>query len=597
MNRKQLAEDIIGFLGNKENISNCVHCVTRLRFNLHKESLVNKKAIEELDGVMGVTVQGGQFQVIIGTSVAEVFKEVDSLLGKRSASTVPGGKNKFTLMTVIETLTSIIAPIIPAFSAAGMMKIVLLLLTTLGISDGSEGVFIVFDMIADVAFYFLPILIAMNAAKRFNVDQGLAVCLGGALLYPSFVNMVMEGTPLTFLGFQVPLYSYSASIFPALLGVLLLSYVYKFWNKAIKGETAKVFLVPVLTLGITIPFVFIVVAPLANFGAQILANSFSWMIATMGPFAGLVIGFLMPIMVLTGLHQSLTPIEILEMSTVGYSMILPIEFFHNIAESGAALGTGFVTKDKKFRATAFQTGTTAFMGVSEPALYSVMVKDKFAMLSAMIGNGVGGFLSVLFGLKMFGFLWPNIFSAPTFFGDTSVSNTLILLPLSILATFAVSFVLPMIFKMLGLRDESNVTIMSPVSGKVIPLEAVKDTVFSSGTCGKGLAVIPKEGKVFAPCDGEIVISMNHAIGIKAKNGSEILIHLGIDTVKLDGDGINALVKQGDKVKRGQQIIEFDRKGIEKKGYDTTCIIINTSGEIADGDTSGEVLVGRKLFSC
>lgn len=597
MSKKKLAIAIVDLLGGKDNISNYVHCVTRLRFNLNDDSKADKNEIEALDGVLGITEQGGQFQVAIGTSVGEVFNEVELLLGNKGEAVVQEEKKKFTLMTVIETLTAIIAPVIPAFTAAGMMKIVLLLLTTLGIANGTEGVYITFNIISDIAFYFLPILIAMNAATRFNVDQGLAVCVGAALLYPSFVSMVAEGTPLTFLGFQIPMYSYSATIFPALLGVLLLSYVYKFWDKIVKNNTAKVFLLPVLSLGITIPLVFLVVAPIANVGAGILANSFTWMIGTIGPFAGLIIGFLMPLMVLTGLHQSLTPIEIVEMSTYGYTMVLPIEFFHNIAEAGAAFGTGVVARDKKFKAIAFQTGATAFMGVSEPALYSVMVKDKFAMLSAMIGNAVGGFLSVLFALKMFSFLWLNIFSMPSFLGGDSVSKTLILLPISIVITFAVSFAMPIVFKVLGLSKDVNIAIMSPVSGKVIPLNAINDKVFSSGLCGKGFGIIPKDGEILAPCDGEIKIAMNHAVGIVAKNGSEILIHAGIDTVKLNGEGIKTLVKQGEKVKRGQLIIEFDKQGIEKKGYDTTCIVVNTTGEIKGGETTGEILVGKKLFSC
>ncbi len=597
MGKKELAKDIVELLGGKNNIANCVHCVTRLRFNLIDDSRANKKAIKELDGVMGLTEQGGQFQVIIGPTVAEVFKEVEPILGNITNQDVQQPKKKFTLMTILDALTSIIAPIIPALCAAGMMKIILLLLTTLKISNGMEGAYQVFSIISDVTFYFLPILIAMSAAKRFQTDQGLAICVAGALLYPSFVSMVGEGTALTFFGIPVPMYSYSSTIFPALLGVLLLSYVNRFWNKVIKLGTLNTLLVPMLSLGVTIPVTILIVAPLGNWGALILGESFRWMIATIGPFAGLIIGFFMPVMTLTGLHQSLGPIELFELSSGGYSKILPIEFFLNMAVSGSALGTAVATKDKKLKAIASQTGITSFMGVSEPALYTVMVKDRFAMLSAMIGNGIGGFLSILFALKMYAYIWPNIFSIPTFLGGSSISSNLIMLLISIVATFATSFALPSVFKALGLRDEGNITVTSPISGKLIPLSLVKDETFSKGLCGDGIAIIPNDGKVVAPCDGQVVVAMNHAVGIRAKNESEILVHVGINTVELNGHGIKALVKNGDKVKQGQLLIEFDKNEIEEKGYDTTCIVVKTNGEIKAENDNGDIKSGKKLFLC
>lgn len=453
MEKKKLAKAIVELLGGKDNITNCVHCVTRLRFNLLDDSKIDREAIEKLDGVLGITEQGGQFQVIIGASVEEVFNEVQPLLGNKTSLEEQGTKKKFTPKIIVDVLTSIIAPIIPALCAAGMMKVILLLLTTLKVCSGTEGAYQVFDIISGVTFYFLPILVAMSSAKRFKVDQGLAICVAGALLYPTFVDMVAKGQALSFFSMNVPLYSYSSTIFPALFGVILLSYVNRFWDKVIKWNTIKLLLVPMLSLGVTIPLTLLFLAPLGNWGGEILGIGLRWMIETIGPFAGLIIGFLMPLMVLTGLHQSLTPIELVELSTYGYSMLLPIEFFHNLAESGAALGTAVISKDKEFKALAAQTGVTAFMGVSEPALYTVMVKDRFAMLSAMIGNGVGGGLSILFSLKLFAFVWPNIFSIPTFLGGKSLTSNLILLLICIVATFAVSFVFPTIFKVLKLRKE------------------------------------------------------------------------------------------------------------------------------------------------
>lgn len=454
VNKRDTVEKIVDLLGGKENISNYTHCVTRLRFNLREEKRADVTAIEKLEGVMGTAVKGGQYQIIMGLAVGEYFKEVEGLFGKAggeggSDKKLPESKKKFSVMTILDVLTSIIAPVIPAFCAAGMMKVVLLSLMSLGICTGAEATYQVFDFISDVAFYFLPVLIAMSSAKRFQVDQGLAIVVAAALLYPTFVSAVADGETMSVFGVGVPMYSYSSTIFPALLGVWLLSYVYRFWDRVVKIDALKLLLVPLLSLAVTVPATFLVLAPLGNWGASILAGAFSWMINTIGPFAGLIIGFLMPVMTLTGLHQSLSPVELMEMSTFGFSRILPLELLHNFAEAGAALGTAVASKDKKMKSVATQTGFTAFVGVTEPALYSVMTADKWSMASAMIANGIGGFLGVLLAVKGFAFVWPNLFSLPSFIGPGS---TVLALGISLAATFGTGFVLPIIFGRLGLTD-------------------------------------------------------------------------------------------------------------------------------------------------
>lgn len=452
MNKKEIVEIIIEALGGKENITNYTHCVTRLRFNLADEKKADLQKIEEVKEVLGTTIQGGQYQVIIGAAVKDYYEEVAALLtGVMIQNLEHKDKQKFSFMQILDVLTSIIAPVIPAFCASGMLKCIALLLTTTGLLTGEEGVYQVLDFMSDVAFYFLPILIAMSSAKRFNVDQGLAICVAGALLYPSFVNIVNEGGALDIFGWNIPMYSYASSIFPALFGVLLLHYVYRFFDKLIRFESLKLLLVPLFSLLITIPLTLLLLAPLGNWGSLLLSEVFSWLIATFGSFSGLIIGFLIPIMTLTGLHQSLSPIELVEITGVGYSMILPLEFFHNLAEAGAALGTAVSTKDKKLKAIAMQTGFTAIIGVSEPALYTVMVKNRFSLLSAMIANGIGGFFGFLFGVKCFAFVWPNIFSIPSFIGDGVTS--LAMLVLCAVITFCIGFILPIVFKKIGLDKE------------------------------------------------------------------------------------------------------------------------------------------------
>lgn len=446
---KKIALEIVELLGGKDNIDFITHCVTRLRIKVKDDSLVDKAGLEKVEGVAGYANQIGQHQLIIGAKVNEYFKAVSEIVGDNIQK---DEKVKFSFMSLLDILTSIIAPIIPAFCAAGMLKAIMLLLTTVGICTGEEGAYILLDMIADTAFYFLPILIANSAAKRFNTNQGLAICVAGALVYPSFVTLVNEGTSITFFGLNVPLYSYSSTIFPALFGTLLLSYIYKWLNNIVKSEAIKPIVVPALTLAIVCPITFLALAPLGNWGAELLGNAFIWMIQTVGPLAGLVIGFFMPIMTLTGLHQSLTPVEIFEMASAGYSLILPIELFHNLAEAGATLGTAVSSKDVELKATAYQTGMTALIGVSEPALYGVAVKNKKTMISAMVANGLGGFFGVLFGIKGYAFVWPNIFSIPSFLG-TNLSHDLIMLIICLAITFLTGFILSAVLEKISLKNK------------------------------------------------------------------------------------------------------------------------------------------------
>ena len=613
MNKQELAGRIVNAVGGNENITYFTHCITRLRFNILDESRVDKKTLESLDGVMGITKQGDQLQVIVGTGVEQIYNEA-ALLLNCSVETAKEEKPKFSVKLILETLTAIISPIIPAFCAAGMMKCICLLLTTFGMVDSTGGTYLVFEFISDIAFYFLPFLIAWSSAKRFKVDEGLAICVAGALLYPSFMSMVDAGTAVTFLGMSVPLYSYASTIFPTLLGVLFLSVVHRLVDRIIKWDAVKLLLVPLISLGITIPVTYMIVAPLGNWGASLLASAFSWLLDTIGPFAGLIIGFLMPIMTLTGLHQSLSPIELMEVTTYGFTFLLSIEFLHNMAEAGAAFGTALTTKDKKFKAIAAETGFTAFIGISEPALYTVTVKNRNAMISAMAGNGIGGFFSVLLGVKYFGFIWPNLFSIPNALGGDNPVGNVVRLMICAVITFGVSFSLPFILTRVGKKKEMEkerekdqekemeqtsavIDVNSPVSGMIIPLSQVKDETFSKGICGNGVGIIPENGVAAAPCDGEVMAAMHHAVGLRAVNGAELLVHVGIDTVELDGNGLTEVVKAGDHVKTGDPLIRFEKEELIKKGYDMTCIVVRSDGDICDIRTGGTVRAGEKVFRC
>lgn len=455
-NYEEASKAIIDSVGGKENVSYFTHCVTRLRFNLKDKSKVDEESLKKVEGILGVKWVGEQLQVIVGADVEEAYRTICKNYGFKAEEAIAENldalpKKKFSISTVFAFLSEIIAPVIPVFCAAGMMKVVLLLLSSFGIVTGEEATYAVFDFISDVGFYFLPILIAMSTGKKFKVDQGLAICVGAALLYPTFVNAVSEGAGMSIFGIDIPMYSYSQTIFPAMFGVILLSYVHKLLNKIIKNNIMNTMLVPALDLAITTPLVLLFIAPLANWLANGLVVAFTFLLDTIGPFAGLIIGLLMPFMTLTGLHQSLSPLELMEMTNVGYSLVLTIELFHNFAEAGAAIGTSFAAKNKRKKEIAMQTGIQAFVGLSEPALYSVMATNKYSMAAAMIANGVGGFLGFLLGVKGYAFVWPNVFSLPTFI-TPGLTSSIIALAISVIATFVVGFILPVVFAKMGLTN-------------------------------------------------------------------------------------------------------------------------------------------------
>lgn len=452
MSIQKTSSDIIAYLGGKHNIVSYTHCATRLRFRLRDGAKADTDAIKQLKGVLGCAYQAGQHQVIIGPEVDVYYQEIEKLIGDVAKAEAPVEENrkeekKGIVSMLLDTLTSILSPIIPAFCAAGMLKVVLLTLVSTKMIADTSPTYIVFNNISDIAFYFLPFLVAVSAAKRFRVNEGLAVIVAGALLYPSFVSAVSGGETLSIFGLNIPLYTYSSTIFPALLGVLLLSYVYRFFDKVITYGPIKLLVVPLLAICVSVPLIYLVVAPLGNWGSELLAGGIEWMLNTLGPIAGLVIGFFYPLLVLTGLHQGMSAIQIMEVSTYGYTILLAIALFHNFAEAGASLGVAFASKDKQMKSIAAETGVTAFVGVTEPALYTVMTNDRYAMLSAMIGCAAGGFFSLLFGLRGYAYVWPNLFSIPSFIGPESPLVSLIL---TLAITMGVAFIMPTVFVKLKL---------------------------------------------------------------------------------------------------------------------------------------------------
>lgn len=437
-NNKELAKNIIDLLGGSSNITHALHCVTRLRFNLRNESLAHLDEIQKLHGVLGVQVKDGQIQIIIGPGVAKLYAEAALLLGSASSDSPTETRGA----QVLDIITGIFSSILPALVAGGMLKGLLALGEIFGMNT-SSGTGQILSMISDIPFYFLPFLLAISSARKFKVNEYLGICMSGALMYPTFVAAVgAETSPFTFLGFTVPVFSYADSVFPVILGVGLLAVVYHFIDRFIP-DVLKMVLVPMLSLVISIPLTLLVLAPLGAYGGLALANGIVWLFDLLGPVAGFLLGFFMPLIVLCGMHQSTSPIQISNIATLGYDYLLPVSFCHNMAESGAAFGAALRMKDAKLRSAAFTTSFSAFLGISEPALFTVQVPHKTPLIAAMIGNGIGGALTVLLGAKCYAFVMPGITSLPTYAngGLTNLLLMVICIASSFVSAAIVSFVL------------------------------------------------------------------------------------------------------------------------------------------------------------
>lgn len=444
MNNKDLAKRIIELLGSKDNITNALHCVTRLRFNLKDDNKADIEAIEKLDGVIGVQIKNGQYQVIIGPNVGSVFEEVKPLLDIKDDQ-VDSVKKKFSVDMILDVLSGIFSPILPALVAGGMLKGLLALAQGLGFFADGAGTYVILDIISDIPFYFLPFLLALSSARKFKVNDYLALCVAGALLYPTFVDAIGGDTsPFSFLGITIPVFKYASSVFPVILGVGLLAIVYRFIDRFIP-EVLKMVVVPTVSLVITIPLALLFLAPLGAYGGIYLADGIVWMFDTLGPIAGFLLGFFMPLIVLAGMHQSTSPIQIQNIASLGYDYLLPISFCHNMAESGAAFGAALRIKDKEMRAAAFSTSFSAFLGISEPALFTVNVVRRTPLICAMIATGVGGALTTMLTVKCFAFVMPGITSLPIYSNPDGTMTNLLLMILCIGATFVIAAVLTFIF--------------------------------------------------------------------------------------------------------------------------------------------------------
>jgi PTS system beta-glucosides-specific IIC component len=603
MNFEKLASDILENVGGEKNVSNVTHCATRLRLNLKDSSKANEEILKKIKGVMGIVNKGGQFQIIIGSDVNKVYNGLVKIGKFKTESASSSDENTGIVSKILNTISGIFTPILPAIAGAGMIKAVLTLLITFNLISQQSQTFNILSTISDAAFFFLPMLLAYTSAVKFNCNPFMAMSLAGVLLHPNLSALMAKNEPISFLGLPVSPTTYSSSVIPIILAVWVMSYVERFADK-VSPKVIKLFIKPLLTLLVTAPIVLIAVGPLGsiigNFiasGVVSLSNSWGWVLIV-------ILGATAPLVVMTGMHYSFFPIIMTSFATNNYEGIfLPGMLAANIAQGAAAICVACKTKNKNLKQLASSSGFTAVLGITEPAMYGVNLKLKKPFLAVMIGAGAGSLYAGLSGFKAFAFASPGLTALPTYIGpDNNLIKAIIIICISFVVTFIVTWFLGFEDPVEELeeleeleevqKDETDVitplvnkiNISSPITGEVVPLAQVNDETFAQEIMGKGIAIMPREGKVVSPVDGEIqmVFKTKHAIGILSEEGAEILIHIGLDTVKLDGKHFKAYVKDGDIVKKGDLLVEFDKDAIKSEGYDViTPIIITNSAKYLD----------------
>ena len=598
MNYRNLAVEIIKNVGGKENILSLTNCATRLRFNLKDDSKANSDILKKTKGVMGVVNKGGQYQVIIGSDVANVCKEINDLANLQDNTAAVEEDNKNAVVKVLDTIAGIFTPIIPAITGAGMLKAVMALLVSFKVISTSSQTYSILNFMADAAFYFLPFLLANSAAKKFKCNTYMAMTLAAVLLHPNFSAMVdvakTTGEGIEFLGIPVTIATYSSSVIPIILGVWLMSFVEPIADK-VSPKAIKFFTKPLITLVVAGLGTLIVLGPIGNVcgngisaGIEFLNKYANWLV----PF---IVGTFSPLLVMTGMHYGLIPIGINNLATAGFDTVVgPGMLGSNIAQGAASLAVACKTKNSELKQLATSAGITGVCGITEPAMYGVTLKLKRPLIGVMIGGGVSGLFLGIFGVGRYTSGSPGLLALPGYIGTDGFRN-IIFACIGAAIAFVVSFVVTYFVGFEDVVEENSeekvvesttkdTAVHSPLSGRCVQLSEVSDPMFAEGMMGNGIAIIPQEGRVVSPVDGVIsaIFDTKHAIGIKSNDGAEILIHVGIDTVNLKGKHFNAKVKAGDSIKKGDLLLEFDINAIKKAGYDViTPVIITNTGDYSD----------------
>ncbi|PPG54322.1 PTS beta-glucoside transporter subunit EIIBCA [Rathayibacter sp. AY1E9] len=609
MSTQESAKAILEHVGGAANVAKLQHCSTRLRFALADDAKADVEALKAVPGVIGV-VTGPQTQVIVGSGVSEMYAAVEKLRGGTTTSTAQAKQPRSLKRlgaTIMDFVVSVFTPIIPAIAGAGIFKSFLVLASALGWLDPASDNFKLLSAIPDAVFGFLPLLVAYTSAKKLDVNRPLALGLVGVLVFPAFTTLLNQEGGVALFGIPVPVIAYNAQVFPAILAVLLLSVVERFFTKHSWGPI-RTFYVPLMCLVIVAPATIFLLGPLGYWLGSMLTGAMIGLYGALGWVAVALLAGVLPLIISVGMHKAFIPPTIATMASAGKdTFYLASSLAHNAAEAGSSLAIALRTKSATLRATAFSGGLSALFGITEPALYGVTLQNKRALVSVITGSVVGGAYIGATQVAAFALVSPGVASISMFIDGLNpwnLLNAVIGLLISVAVSFVVSFVI--------WRDDASASVQAlgdvaaaagsplalqaPLTGSVIPLSEVPDPVFSAGVLGEGLAIRPTDGAVRAPFAGEVIalLSSRHAVGLRRADGVEVLIHVGIDTVQLDGAPFEAHVAVGDRVEAGQLLLIADLAAITAAGYDTTTPVLVTNSaeytvlvEAADRITAGD----------
>lgn len=578
---------IIRLIGGEKNIDSLVHCATRLRFGLKDDAKANKGELQKLPYVMSVVQSGGQYQVVIGSNVSDYYATISAMAGLSDQETGSSKKTGFNLNAVFEIISGAFSPLIPALAGSGMLKALLTVLTQFNWLSAESSTYVILSAASNAIFYFLPIFLGITLSKRLGANMYVGGVIGAALLEPQFTGLIgVENT--NFLGIPVQAVDYATTLFPIFAAIFIYQFVDKFLKKIIYKDI-QLFAVPMLSLMIMIPLTVILFGPFGTFFGDLLSGSVMWLFEKSRILSGIVLGGGMTFMVMFGLHWGFTPVTLDNLTRLGGDPIEGMALAAVFAQIGIAVGFFLrAKKHSKMRALAGPVALTGFFaGVTEPIVYGIILRYKRLLPIVAISGGLGGAVLGAFGVTMNAYVFHNIFSLPVYSPLVGylIGITVSLLSGALLAYFfgvkeseLTEFEAEPESEVESILTNSAIPIYSPVKGQVMPLAEVEDDVFASGIAGQGIAVIPDEGIIRAPFAGTVVavFPSKHAIGIKSDQGVELLIHVGLNTVNLNGEFFDVNVENGATIARGDRLLTFDRQAILDKGYQLSTPVIVTN---------------------
>lgn len=589
MDYQKIAQQILELVGGKENIINLTHCFTRLRFQLNDSKKANREKLLQTEGVISVVESSGQYQVVLGNKVTKIYEQLLPLIGELEQSNQTEPKVSLGVK-ILNAFAAIFTPIIPAIAASGMLKGILAIAVMIGnyyyqTDIKTYNTYTILHAASDAVFYFMPIILGYTAAKVFKAHEFISMIIGATLCYPSIVNLMASKTEVTLFTIELTKASYTSSVIPIILAVFILSYVQRFLEYIIP-EVLKIIMVPTFSLLIMIPATLLIFGPIGIYIGEFINWIYYYIMGVSPILLGAFIGGVWCILVIFGAHRAIVPIGINDVAQTGRQNLLAFAGAANFSQAGAALGVFFKTKNKNLKTVAASATITALFGITEPAIYGANLRLKKPMICAVVCGALAGGLMGWGGSYGTAFANQGVLTIPVY-AEAGTKAFLCYL-IGIGFAFFGSCIMTMIVGFNDIPNEkesktiqtpltTDTTILSPVEGEVIALNQVKDEVFASGAMGKGIAVYPKIGEIIAPadCTVSVLYPTLHAIGLKLDNGIELLIHIGIDTVKLQGKYFKSYVQAGQHIKKGTKIVSFNIDKIKEFDLTTSIIVANS----------------------